>query len=63
MTAVQAAIILVGALVLSTALMMVMTRINRSDRQQIERRRQAWVDAGRLPEDEPTFDGCGGDGG
>ena len=45
-------ILLAAFLVLSTAITAVM-----------QRRRDSWVDEGSVPEDEPHFVGCAGNGG
>jgi hypothetical protein len=65
MTAVQVAILVGASLVLIAAMSAVMIRANRSEQQRIQRRRQAWIDAGADPDDEPNFysGSTGGSGG
>lgn len=55
MSAVHAVILIGGSTVLITLAVTVMSRINQSERHRMERRRQAWIDAGSIPEDEPNF--------
>ena len=57
MNAVEAAIVVIGALMVATAMIAVMVRINQSQRRTMERRREEWIAGGRVPEEEPKFFG------
>jgi hypothetical protein len=62
MTTAQAALVAGGSLVLLTMMIAAMTRLNRSERRLMQRRREAWIAEGRVPEDEPNFySGSGAD--
>lgn len=62
---VENALLTAGALVAMGAAIRWMILANRKDQRHIARRRQEWIDAGRVPEDEPKFwdGGLGGGGG
>jgi hypothetical protein len=55
MNACQALILVGGSLALLTAAFAVMIRLNESERRQMERRREAWIADGCIPEDQPNF--------
>jgi hypothetical protein len=55
MTTAQAALVAGGSLVLLTMMIAAMIRLNRSERRLMQRRREAWITEGRVPEDEPNF--------
>ena len=57
MNAVEAAIVVIGALMVATAMIAVMVRMNQSQRRTMERRREYWIAGGRVPEEEPKFFG------
>ena len=64
MNTAQAVIVVGGSLVLLTAMIAAMIRAIRSERQQMERRREEWIAGGCVPEDKPNFySGSGGDAG
>jgi hypothetical protein len=64
MTTAQAVIVVGGSLLLMTPMTAIMIRANQRERRYIERRRQEWIDGGRIPEEEPNFySGNGGDSG
>ena len=61
MSTVHAILLGAGVLTLSWGLVKWMIGVNASERQSIERRRQDWIDGGRIPGDEPNFfSGSGG---
>jgi hypothetical protein len=61
MTAIQGVIVIGGSLLLITAMIVVMARINARERRSMERRRAEWIANGRVPADKPNFySGSGG---
>jgi hypothetical protein len=55
MNAGQAALVAGCSVVLLTVMIVAMIRVNRSERRSMQRRREAWIAEGRVPEDEPNF--------
>ena len=58
MTALQAAIVVCGSLLLLTAMCAAMLRATESQRRSMQRRREAWIAGGSIPEEEPNFYAC-----
>jgi hypothetical protein len=64
MDAAQICLVAGGFLLASATMVVAMNRALRRERDYMHRRRQAWIDAGSIPEDEPKFySGCSGGGG
>ena len=61
MTVEGAVIVIGGSILLLVAMIALMRRANQVERRSMERRRQEWIDAGRLPGDEPNFYSGSGD--
>ncbi len=55
MTVDQAVIVIGGSFLLLAAMIALMRRTNQAERRYMERRRQEWIDAGRIPGEEPNF--------
>lgn len=55
MTAEHTVIIIGGSILLMAAMIIWMKRANEAERRSMERRRQEWIDAGRIPEEKPIF--------
>jgi hypothetical protein len=55
MSVFHAVMLIAGFLVLATVMIKWMSHVNATERRSIERRRQAWIDGGCVPEDEPNF--------
>ena len=55
MNAVEAAIVVVGTLIVAAAMIAVMVRINLSEQRLMQRRHEEWIAGGSVPEDKPNF--------
>jgi len=55
MNAVEAVIVVVGTLVVATAMIAVMVRINQSERRLMRRRHEEWIAGSSVPEEKPNF--------
>jgi hypothetical protein len=55
MTVDQVAIVIGSAFLLLAAMTALMRHANQAERRSMERRRQEWIDAGRIPGEEPNF--------
>ena len=55
MTVDQVAIVIGGSILLLAAMIALMRHANKAERRSMELRRQEWIDAGRIPVDEPNF--------
>ena len=56
MTAFQAVMLVVGSLVLVSAMSAVMLRVIRTEQRTIESRYHEWIAGGSIPEEKPNFD-------
>jgi hypothetical protein len=55
MNAAQAVIVIGGFLVLMSVMVVLMIRINRREREIMERRHEEWIARGSIPEEKPNF--------
>jgi hypothetical protein len=55
MTIDQAAIVIGSSFLLLAAMIALMRHANQAEVRSMERRRQEWIDAGRIPGEEPNF--------